>query len=375
MGQCMKKVVLFVFVLCVVAGCGNSAEVSKPEPVRPVRVFTTDTNANLDTRTYPGKVKAAKEASLAFRLSGQVINLDIKEGDYVEKGQLLALLDQRDYRAAVADLQAQLVGARSVLKEAKLNIDRNYKLIQEKIISQSSFDAAQSNYETSRARVLSLEQTLRRAKLNLQYTRLEAPFSGVVAKKHISNHEFIQAKEPIVDLEDVSSLDVVVDVPESVWVRTFNQGAEKMARMTARFESLPGKAIPLEIKEYQTNADPGTQTYEVTLSLHNAAYYGVHPGMTVEISGELGKDFVSESVSIPFNAVFGAAQGPQFVWVLGDDNTVEKHEITIGRVTDSGMTLVRSGVVRGDVVVMSGVHYLQEGQKVKVLEGRIGGRQ
>lgn len=371
----MRSIVLILMLAAFLAGCGNGAEVVKPEAVRPVRVFTVNGENQLDSRTYPGKVKASKEASLAFRLSGQVVELNVNEGDSVRKGQVIAMLDQRDYRAAVADYEAQLVGARSTLREAKLNIQRNTQLLKEKIISQSSYDTAQSNYETSRARVLSLEQTLRRAKLNLQYTELIAPFSGVIARKHISNHEFVQAKEPIIDLEDLSALDIVVDMPENMWVRAFSEGAKEKTRNVARFESLPGKTFPLRLKEYQTNADPGTQTYKVTLTIDDAEESGVYPGMTAEISGELQELAEDTSVSVPFHAIVGAAQGEKYVWVLNDDGTVSRRAVEIGRISDVGMALVSSGLATGETLVSAGVNYLHEGQKVKVLDGRIGGRQ
>lgn len=373
----MKNIMLLLSlaIAIAVAGCGGAGEVAPVELARPVRVFTTTGKNQLDSRTYPGKVKASKEATLAFRLSGEVVELTVNEGDYVKAGQLIAMVDQRDYRAAVADYQAQLVGAYSVLKESKLNIERNTTLLQEKIISQSSFDAAQSNYDSSRARVLSLEQTLRRAKLNLQYTELVAPFDGVVAKKHISNHEFVQARESIVDLEDISSLDIVVDVPENVWVRAFADIEQGTPRYAARFESLPGKAFPLRLKEYQTNADPGTQTYKVTLTIDGAEGSGVYPGMTAEISGEFPDPEGHTAVSVPFKAITGSAQGEKYVWVLNEDNTVARREVEIGRISDSGLALVTSGLVPGETLVTAGVNYLHEGQEVKVLEGRIGGRQ
>jgi RND family efflux transporter MFP subunit len=363
----MKNIILLLSLAFVMVGCGNADEVAPPEPVRPVRVFTTTGKNQLDSRTYPGKVKASKEATLAFRLSGEVVKLTVNEGDHVKAGQLIAMIDQRDYFAAVADYQAQLVGAYSILKEAKLNIERNTKLLQKKIISQSSFDTAQSNYDSSRARVLSLEQTLRRARLNLQYTELVAPFDGVVAKKHISNHEFVQAREPIVDLEDIS--------PENVWVRAFGENAQERSNCTARFESLPGKSFPLRLKEYQTNADPGTQTYKVTLTIDDAEGSGVYPGMTAEISGEFPDHGEDKAVSVPFKSITGQAQKEKFVWILNDDDTVSRREVEIGRISDSGMALVTSGLAPGETLVVAGVNYLHEGQKVKVLEGRIGGRQ
>ncbi|OIQ50886.1 Multidrug resistance protein MdtA precursor [Pseudodesulfovibrio hydrargyri] len=371
----MKNIVLILALTIFVAGCGDGEKVVKPEAVRPVRVFTTDGTVQLDSRTYPGKVKASKEATLAFRLSGEVVELKVNEGDFVRKGQLIAMLDQRDYRAAVADYEAQLVGARSTLREAKLNIQRNSTLLQEKIVSQSTFDTAQSNYETSRARVLSLEQTLRRAKLNLLYTELTAPFDGVVARRYISNHEFVQAQESIVDLEDISSLDIVVDVPENVWVRAFSEGDKEKSSNIASFESLPGKTFPLRLKEYQTNSDPGTQTYKVTLTIDDAEESGVYPGMTAEISGVMQGPGADTSVSVPFHAIVGDAKGEKYVWILNKDNTVSKREVVLGRISDLGMALVTSGLTPGETLVSAGVNYLHEGQKVETLKGRIGGRQ
>jgi len=369
----MKKVIFFSMLLAlVISGCKE--EVKKAEPVRPVRVFKVFNGADTDSRSFPGKVKATQEASLAFRVSGQIVRLDVKEGDYVKKGQLIAQLDQRDFMAAVADLRARLAGARSVLKEAKLNIERNRKLLSENIIAQSAFDTAESNYESSRAQVLSLEQSLRRAQLNLQYTNLEAPFSGYIAEKIPSNHEYVQAKEVIVQLADTSALDVIVDVPETVWARAFKSKGNNLSGVKARFESLQGRSFPVSVKEFQTDANPETQTYKVTLTMDNKAGLGVHPGMTAEIVGNLAPEDEARGVAVPFSSVVGEAEGGKFVWVLADDSTVSKREVEVGRIIED-MFHVEHGLAAGEVIVVAGVNYLREGQKVKVLQGRIGGRE
>lgn len=101
---------LAVLALVVLAGCKE--EVAKTDPVRPVRVFVVPEGTTPAIRTFPGKVEATREASLAFRISGQLVRLDVNEGDYVKKGQLIAMLDQRDHQSAVADLRARLAGAR-----------------------------------------------------------------------------------------------------------------------------------------------------------------------------------------------------------------------------------------------------------------------
>lgn len=369
-----KVVTMALTLLALVVLSGCKEEAIKAEAIRPVRVFEIADSAINATRTFPGKVKATRDASLAFRISGQIVRLDVKEGDYVEKGQLIAMLDQRDYQAAVADLRAKLAGARSVLKEASLNIERNRQLLAQSIIAQSAFDTAQSNFVTSRSQVLSMEQSLHRAELNLQHTRLEAPFSGYIAKKIPSNHEYIQAKEPIVELADTSALDVVIAVPESVWIGAFQTKTIDLSTIKARFETLPGILLPVRVKEYQTNANPETQTYKVTMTIDNPAGLGIQPGMTAEIVGSISQDKTKTTVTIPFSSVTGEAGGDKYVWVLDKENTVTRRGVEVGRIIND-MFRVESGLAAGEVIVTAGVNYLREGQRVTILEGRIGSRE
>ena len=368
----MKRTIwLCLLVSTLLVGCNE--EVKKIELIRPVRTFKINDDLNPEKRIFPGKVKATREATLAFRISGQIIKFTVKEGDQVKKGQLIALLDPRDYQAAVANLRAKLVGYRSVLKEARLNIERNKKLLAKNIIAQSDFDTATSTFETSRANALSLEQSLRRAELNLQYTRLKAPFDGIIAIKEVDNHEYVQAKEPIVQLEDTSSLDVVMDIPESFWAKAFGSGSSPIDKAVARFEAFPERTFPLTMKEFQTRANVHTQTYEVTLNMVNPAGLGLHPGMTAEIIGSMPQDATTKTVSIPFSAVIGTPEGAKYVWVLNAGNIVNKREVEVGRIRNN-MFIVHSGVIQGETIVVSGANYLSEGQNVIVLKGRIGGR-
>ncbi|WP_243544703.1 efflux RND transporter periplasmic adaptor subunit [Pseudodesulfovibrio tunisiensis] len=367
-----RKALFFCLVVALLlAGCKE--EVKKADPIRPVRVFTVSGQSGPEQRTFPGKVRATREVALAFRVAGQIEKFDVREGDFVKKGQILAMLDQRDYQAAVADLEAKLQGLRSVLNEAKLNYERNKALLESDTIAQAAFDAAQSTFETSRANVRSLEQELRRARLNLQYTSLEAPYSGTIAVKYVDNHEYVQAKEAIVQLEDIASLDIEIDVPEAVWIRAFSGEGTGFVNAEARFESYPGQAFPLKIKEFQTKANPETQTYQVTLSMANPETLSIHPGMTAQVSGDLPGADGAHLVSIPVSSVQGEPGDGMYVWVLGADNTVTRRKVNVGRIVRDEF-LVDQGVKPGDTIVSCGVSYLSEGQKVKVLKGRIGGR-
>ncbi len=372
-GKELFVVLLVVLLAASVSGCEGNAEAVPEEPARPVRAFIVPGKGTPVRRTFPGKVKAGREAELAFRVAGKIVALDVKEGDVVEKGRLVAMLDQRDYKAAVADLEAKLAGVRAVLKENALSLERNKKLLAGGMVAQSALDAAQSAYDTSKADVRSLEHSLERAELNLQYTRLVAPFSGRIAEKYTDNHEFVAAKDPIVRIEDDSTLDVVVDIPENVWVRVFKGGGDTLRHVRAVFEAYPGRAFPLRMKEFQTKATPDTQTYEATLTMPNPKDVCINSGMTAEVTGETPDRAGGASVNIPFSSVFGEPKGDTFVWVLGKDGTVRLRKVEVGRIMDD-MFLVEDGIAAGETVIAAGVHALREGQKVNVIEGRIGAR-
>lgn len=369
----MNKFSLVAAVLMLLLTTGCKEEVKKAEIIRPVRIFTVNGHEAADVRTFPGKVTATQEVNLSFRVSGQLMKLDVKEGDFVKKGQLIAQLDQRDHRAAIADLLARIKGARSRLQEAKLNYERNKKLLKSKIIAKSAFDSASSTYETNRAEVLSLEQSLRRARLDLQYTDLKAPFDGTIAVKSTDNHKYVRAQETIARLEDTSSLDIAIDVPESLWVRVLNAKDGFRPKADARFESLPGKTFPLKLKEYQTAANADTQTYRVTLNMDIPAGVRISPGMIAEVSATFPKSGKGDGKLVPTSAVLGEQDGPTYVWLLGKGNMVSKHEVKLGRMLDGFMT-VKTGLATGQRIVSAGVHHLHEGQVVSVLKGRIGGR-
>ncbi|WP_320006924.1 efflux RND transporter periplasmic adaptor subunit [Maridesulfovibrio sp.] len=364
------KLIFLVLIMMMLQGCNE--EVRVEQPVRPVRVMKITDKNEPELRNFPGKVKATREATLAFRVSGQIESFSVKEGDYVKKGQVIAVLDQRDFQAAIANLEAKLIGARSVMKEAHLNFERNAELLASDTVAQSSFDSAQSTFESSRATVNSLIQELRRAKLNLQYTSLKAPFSGTIAVKSVENHEYVQAKEPIVQLEDTSSLDVVVDVPENIWVRGIIKKNSHNFKASAKFETYPGQELKLEIKEFQTKANAETQTYEVTLKMENPDGLSIHPGMTAEVVASMPEQKGVNSVSVPISAVVGSADQDKYVWIYRNGE-VKKRIVQVGRIVNDSFE-VNEGILPGEQVVVSGAHYLHEGQEVTILKGRIGSR-
>ena len=179
----------------------SPAEVSI-ENARPAKVVPVISAGVSLLRTYPGTIEASKRAELAFRVGGQLSELPAQAGLRVKQGDLLARLDEAEYRNTFEERQARF-------DLAKIQHDQASKLLQKKLSSQLKYDQAAAELKSARA---ALEQ----ARDNLQYTRLVAPFDGIVARVDVENYQAIQAKAPVIQLQDDTQLDIRFSVPESL---------------------------------------------------------------------------------------------------------------------------------------------------------------
>lgn len=355
-------------------GCSKEEALVTEPAVKPVKVLTIGEREEGAQRALPGTVVAGEKGELGFRVAGQITEFLVKEGEDVTKGQVLARLDTSDYLTVLRNLESQLDGALASRNEARLNFERNSELLKSDTISRATYDAAKSSYENAVALASGLEQQIRQARLNLSYTKLQAPFTGSVAATYLKSFEQVQAQQPVLLLEDVSTLDIEVDVPEFMYVLYKNyEDLLSLPVPVARFEAFQGREFPLTLKEVQTTPNPRTGTYLVTFSMEKPQDLSLSSGMTAEVQMTLPPTVTSQGVVVPINAVFGGEGQSKFVWVLSDTMTTHKRAVEVGEMRGRFIVLT-DGVATGEKVVTAGVHYLQEGQKVRILEGKIGGR-
>jgi len=236
-----------------ISGCGKKKEeVVKKEVVRPVKIMTVSrTGAEEVKREFPGKVRADQQVDLAFQVAGPLITLPVKEGQQVKKGQTLARIRPRDFETEIDKAKAKAL-------EAEQQFLRYKDLYAKNQVSKADFDKYKSQHDMSKAHQKEAEDTL-------DDTFLRASFAGVVAKKYVENFQEVQAKEPIVSLQDISQVEVLVNVPENLISRIEKEKGKKTALAHATFVAAPGQQFPLTLKEYATEADPQTQTFLVTL--------------------------------------------------------------------------------------------------------------
>lgn len=363
-----------LFLAClatILSGCSSETPSPPPSVIKPVKTVIVGEHEAGALRSFPGTVVAGDAVDLGFRVPGQLAALAVLEGQAVGRGEVLARLDQRDFLTTVANLESQLTGAKATLHEATLNLDRSEQLLKSDIIARAAYDSAKAAHDNARARLESLEQQIRQARLNLQYTELKAPFAGTVAAKYIKNFENVQAQQPIIRLEDASTLDVEVEIPEFVYVLYSNSGTRPVSPMV-RFEAFPDREFPARLKEYRTTLNPRTQTYTVTLTVDKPDDVILQTGMTAEVQGRLPVADRADGFMLPATAVFGGTGGETLVWVVGDDFSVHSRHVETGEMR-SGDIVIRSGLEAGENVVTAGVHYLREGQIVRPLDGPVGG--
>jgi RND family efflux transporter MFP subunit len=355
-------------------GCGDDEPEPQAQAVRPIKTFTIKDRQEYIRLVYPGKVEASSRVDLAFRVGGQLVALPVNMGDQVEEGQVVARLDKQDYLTKVRDLESRLQGAEASNKEAQRNFRRSQQLFEEDIISKSAYDKALAESQNAEAAVKSLEQQLKQARQDLEYTTLRAPFAGTIALTHVENHQTVQAQQPILSLEDLTALDIVVDVPEYVWSLIHKREKEDPERIgpVATFAVYPGRKFPLRFKEYETKANPQTQTYAITMTMDDPEDVNILPGMTAEVTGFVRGNGTSAGFSVPLPAVAAEPDGKPYVWVLNQDGmTVSRRTVETGTVNEDSITVTK-GLEPGEVIAAAGAHYLSEGQKVRPINGKIG---
>jgi RND family efflux transporter MFP subunit len=206
------------------------------------------------------------------------------------------------------------------------------------------------------------------AKDQLDYTNLRAPFDGTVVAKYAENYEDVKAKQPIVRLVDASQIEMIVNIPE-----TMISYVDDVDEVIVTFDTFPNLEIPANIKEVGKEASQTTRTYPVTLIMDQPKDTKILPGMAgkVKAKGESQKKIEKQEFEIPVTAVFSPDDsGRSYVWVIDESSKkAQKREVKTGMLTDFGVKVI-DGLKPGEWVATAGVHYLREGQQVKILAGQ-----
>lgn len=334
-------------------GC-SEAPVEEEPVVRPVKIIEIGGAESGVTRELPGTIRATQNADISFQVGGRMTSLLVNEGEDVVEGQELARLDARDY-------QADYDQADAAFRKAQSDLNRS-----QRIYEQDPGAISTSKIETDRKAVEVAEAALRKAEKAVQDTVLRAPFDGVVASRLVEEFQNLQPKEPVLILQDLTSLEIEVSVPERDVAQSERQRnpeeTTRQIRPRVQVSSLPGLEFPARLVEFSTRADPATRTFQARLEFDAPDDQNIFPGMTARVV----YNAVGESgVRLPSTATFADASGAANVWIVdGASMRVSKRPVTLGLLSGDHVDVV-SGLSPGDLVAVSGVSQLRDGMQVR----------
>lgn len=388
----MKKVLIGIFAVFLLGACGKGKEeetVIKKKP-RTVRyVVASDKNPEYK-RTFSGNIVSEIESQMSFRVNGTIEKKYVKLGDYVKKGQVLAELDNEDYklslensraqyenvRAGVAEADAGLKSAQASFINSKNEFSRMEKLYYDDNVSKSDYDRAKADRDVSEAQLIQSEAAKKSAeaslkasgmqlaqdKLNLGYTKLIAPQDGFIVSEESEENETVTAGTPIYRVSLGEKMETETFIPENI-VGNLAKGQE----VTVEISAIPGEVYRGEIKEIGASSLGYGNSYplKVTLLEDNDS---IKPGMSTKITFDLSEDN-SKEIVIPLNALGQDGAGNNFVYVLTnmteETATVKKQVVILGKTYSEGV-IITKGIKTGDYVVDSGVSQISEGQEVSI---------
>lgn len=355
--------------LTVVASLAGCSAGSKPDTARastqivvPVAVATAEKR---DVPVYLkglGTVTASNTVSVKSRVDGQLAEINFKEGQHVNKGDLLAVIDSRPFQVALDQAQANLFRDQAQLKDAQLNYERFKSLLHESgAMSQQQVDTQKAAAEQLEGAVRADQSQIDNAKLNLAYSHITAPISGRIGLRLVDKGNMVHAADtnPLLVITQLQPIAIVFTLPEdnlqtvSLHMHQSTLPVEAYSRDDLT-KLATGKLLTIDNQIDQTT---GTGRLKAMFENPDDALW---PNQFVNI--RLLLETHKDSIVIPSVAVQTGPQG-SYVFTVKPDKTVAVNQVKVS-FTQNNIASIASGVALGDVVVVDGQDKLQSGSKV-----------
>jgi RND family efflux transporter MFP subunit len=345
----MKLTKLFISVLnlCLLLFSCTGEKVNREQTIRTVKIDTVCIYGEIEKSVFPGKIKAASDINLAFRVAGPIAKIFVTEGAYIRKDQVLASLDTRDYELQLAATEAEY-------HRIKVEADRIAELHKSGSVSDNDYDKAVYGLKQITAKYTAHQNALADA-------RLVAPFDGYVQKRMFNAGETVGAGVPVLSIIAAGQPEVEINIPASEFVKR-----DRFSTFSCTVDIFPDRIFPLDLIGITHKANIN-QLYTVHLKMRSDWQPAPAPGMVTMVN-ILYKPEESALVSIPFAAMFERNSSSN-VWIYNPDSrTVTARAVSPLKFLRNGYIVVSKGLSAGETVVSAGVHSLTDGETVKVLE-------
>jgi RND family efflux transporter MFP subunit len=353
--------------IVLLAGCEQNSFVPPPPPKVDVAIPVQRPVTRYLEAT--GNTAPIKSVDLVARVQGFLESIEYKDGDFVKEGATLFTIEPETYRLKLEQAKAAEVGSQATVKQAEADFKRQSDLVARQAVSQATLDTSTSNRDNAQAGLQQAEVNTKIAEINYGYTKVSAPFDGVVSAHLVSVGELVGASSPT-QLASIVALD-------PIYVN-FNVNEQDVLRVRAearRKGLTPNdlRQVPVEVGlqtetgfPHQGKLDYASPT--INQSTGTLAVRGVIPnpdrvllpGYFVRIRVPVDEE--KNALLIPDSAL-GSDQSGRYVLVVTNDNVVEQRKVQIGQL-DAGLRVIESGLRADDHVVVAGLLRVIPGQKV-----------
>jgi RND family efflux transporter MFP subunit len=359
--------VVTAVVLVQLAGCarGETATPAAAAPAPSVSVATVVSRQITDSDEFTGRFEAVERVEIRPRVTGYISSVNFVQGREVSRGDVLFVIDPRPYEADLKHAQAQLEQARSQLTLATSEQDRANKLLAAHAISREELESRESALEQAHANVSGAQAAVDSAQLNMTFTRVTAPITGVVSRAEITAGNLVTSGQTL--LTTVVSVDpiyVSFQGDEQGFLNFMNyarKGSDAEATHPvfvglANEEGYPHQGA-IAFVDNEIDGATGTVRARGRLDNHNREFT---PGMFARVKVVGAKTFPALLVN---ESAVGTDQGLKYVLRVGSDNTIEYRQVQLGPVVD-GLRVVREGLNVGDTIVVNGLQHVRPGMTI-----------
>jgi multidrug efflux system membrane fusion protein len=317
---------------------------------------------------FSGRINAVDYAEIRPQVAGRITEIRFHDGEHVNEGEVLLVIDPRPYQAAVDKAQADLQTAINNAKFAKAERERGNQLVKANWLSQETFDQRVNADEVAKAAVQSAQSALESAQINLDYAYVKAPISGRVSRAEITVGNLVGSPTaaPPVLTSIVSDNGVYADF--EVDEQTYLNNVRNYGQSHAEQQKIPVDVVVRgdadhayrgHIYSFDNRIDNGSGSIRARARFENADG-GLIPGMFVSV--RMGNGAIDDALLVPESAI-GNDQSKRFVFVVGDGNKAEYRAVALGPQVD-GNRVVLTGLKAGDHVILDHLQRLAPGAPV-----------
>jgi membrane fusion protein, multidrug efflux system len=321
----------------------KAAAVSKERPPVNSVIYPLELSAIRDRINLPGTIEPWTSLELLARIDGFVTEVLVEEGDEVEKGQVLAKIDDDDYKIA-------LQRATAAYTLAKANYERDKKVFDKGVIPEAQLD-------TTKTTMLTAKADLDDASLRLSRCTIKAPINGIIRRLDAEEGLLLSIADPVAQILKIDKVKAIIGIPESDV-----SAVRELEKIDVTIQALDNRIITAKKHFLSSSPQTTARLYTMELEIDNSSR-DILPGMFVR--ADIVKQKIDDTITIPFYSVI-TRNDEQFVFVE-KDGVAHKRDIKLG-IMEDWMVQITSGLSVGDRLVIEGHRDIENGQQVNVVK-------